>query len=47
MSTNAADLRPITTFWWLFVLFGVVTLGVGVSWKRFGSGKPQQSAPAL
>ena len=31
MSTNAADsLRPITTFWWLFVLFGVVTLGVGV-----------------
>ena len=31
MSTNPADnLRPITTFWWLFVLFGVVTLGVGV-----------------
>ena len=31
MSTNAADnLRPITTFWWLPVLFGVVTLGVGV-----------------
>jgi uncharacterized membrane protein HdeD (DUF308 family) len=31
MPTNAADnLRPITTFWWLFVLFGVVTLGVGV-----------------
>ena len=31
MSTNAADnLRPVTTFWWLFVLFGVVTLGVGV-----------------
>jgi uncharacterized membrane protein HdeD (DUF308 family) len=31
MSTNVADnLRPITTFWWLFVLFGVVTLGVGV-----------------
>src|SRR4051794_5097223 len=31
MSTNVADnLRPVTTFWWLFVLFGVVTLGVGV-----------------
>jgi uncharacterized membrane protein HdeD (DUF308 family) len=31
MSTNAADhLRPVTSFWWLFVLFGVVTLGVGV-----------------
>lgn len=31
MSTTAADnLRPITTFWWLFVLFGVATLGVGV-----------------
>jgi uncharacterized membrane protein HdeD (DUF308 family) len=31
MSTNAADnLHPITKFWWLFVLFGVVTLGVGV-----------------
>src|SRR5215208_7645785 len=31
MSTKAADnLRSITTFWWLFVLFGVVTLGVGV-----------------
>ena len=31
MSTNAADnLRPITTFWWLLVLFGVVTLGVGL-----------------
>jgi uncharacterized membrane protein HdeD (DUF308 family) len=31
MSTNVAgNLRPITTFWWLFVLFGVVTLGVGV-----------------
>ncbi len=31
MSTHAADnLRPVTTFWWLFVLFGVVTLGVGV-----------------
>ena len=31
MSTYAADnLRPVTTFWWLFVLFGVVTLGVGV-----------------
>ena len=31
MSTHADDnLRPITTFWWLFVLFGLVTLGVGV-----------------
>ena len=31
MSTNAADnLRPVTTFWWLFMLFGLVTLGVGV-----------------
>src|SRR5215212_8144490 len=31
MSTNAPDnLRPVTSFWWLFVLFGVVTLGVGV-----------------
>jgi uncharacterized membrane protein HdeD (DUF308 family) len=31
MSTNPVDnLRPVTTFWWLFVLFGVVTLGVGV-----------------
>ena len=31
MSTNAADnLRSVTSFWWLFVLFGVVTLGVGV-----------------
>ena len=31
MATNAADnLRPITTFWWLFVLFGVATLGVGL-----------------
>jgi uncharacterized membrane protein HdeD (DUF308 family) len=31
MSTDAADnLRPITTLWWVFVLFGVVTLGVGV-----------------
>jgi uncharacterized membrane protein HdeD (DUF308 family) len=31
MSTNAADnLRPVTSFWWLFLLFGVVTLGVGV-----------------
>lgn len=30
MSTHAAyDLRPITSFWWLFVLFGVATLGVG------------------
>jgi uncharacterized membrane protein HdeD (DUF308 family) len=31
MSSNADDnLRPVTTFWWLFMLFGVVTLGVGV-----------------
>ena len=31
MSTNAADnLRPITTVWWVFVLFGVATLAVGV-----------------
>ena len=31
MATDAADnLRPVTSFWWLFVLFGVVTLGVGV-----------------
>lgn len=30
ISTPADNLRPITTFWWLFVLFGVVTLGVGV-----------------
>jgi uncharacterized membrane protein HdeD (DUF308 family) len=31
MSMNAAyNLRPVTSFWWLFVLFGVVTLGVGV-----------------
>jgi uncharacterized membrane protein HdeD (DUF308 family) len=31
MSTDAADnLRPVTSLWWLFVLFGVVTLGVGV-----------------
>jgi uncharacterized membrane protein HdeD (DUF308 family) len=31
MSTNAAyNLRPVTSFWWLFVLFGVATLGVGV-----------------
>ena len=31
MSTNAADnLHPITELWWLFVLFGVLTLGVGV-----------------
>ena len=31
MSTHAADnLRPVTSLWWLFVLFGVVTLGVGV-----------------
>jgi uncharacterized membrane protein HdeD (DUF308 family) len=31
MSTNAADdLRPVESFWWVYVLFGVVTLGVGV-----------------
>ena len=32
MSTYAADnpLRPVTSFWWLFMLFGVATLGVGV-----------------
>jgi uncharacterized membrane protein HdeD (DUF308 family) len=31
MSTHAAyNLRPVTSFWWLFLLFGVVTLGVGV-----------------
>jgi len=31
MSTNAAyNLRPVTSFWWVFVLFGVATLGVGV-----------------
>ena len=30
ISTPADNLRPITTFWWLFMLFGVVTLGVGV-----------------
>ena len=31
MSTDAADeLRPITSLWWLPVLFGVVTFGVGV-----------------
>ena len=31
MSTNAADnLRPVSSLWWLPVLFGVVTLGVGV-----------------
>jgi uncharacterized membrane protein HdeD (DUF308 family) len=31
MTTHAAyNLRPVTSFWWLFVLFGVVTLGVGV-----------------
>ena len=31
MSTHAAyNLRPVSSFWWLFVLFGVVTLGVGV-----------------
>ena len=31
MSTNVAgNLRPVSTLWWLFALFGVVTLGVGV-----------------
>ena len=30
MLTDADNLRPITTLWWLFVLFGVVTFGVGV-----------------
>jgi uncharacterized membrane protein HdeD (DUF308 family) len=31
MSTDAPDeLRPITSLWWLPVLFGVATLGVGV-----------------
>ena len=31
MSTDAAEeLRPITSLWWLPVLFGVVTFGVGV-----------------
>jgi uncharacterized membrane protein HdeD (DUF308 family) len=31
MSTIAADeLRPITSLWWLLVLFGVATFGVGV-----------------
>jgi uncharacterized membrane protein HdeD (DUF308 family) len=31
MSTNAADnLRPVSSLWWLPVLFGVVTFGVGV-----------------
>ena len=31
MSTNPADnLRPVTSFWWVFVLFGVVTFAVGV-----------------
>ena len=31
MSTNAAnELVPVASFWWLLVLFGVVTLGVGV-----------------
>jgi len=31
MSTNDTDeLRPVTSLWWLLVLFGVVTLGVGV-----------------
>ena len=31
MSTNAANkLDPVASFWWLLVMFGVVTLGVGV-----------------
>jgi uncharacterized membrane protein HdeD (DUF308 family) len=30
ITTPADNLRPVTNFWWLFVLFGVVTLGVGV-----------------
>ena len=31
MSTDSADnLRPVTSLWWLPVLFGVVTFGVGV-----------------
>ncbi len=31
MSTTAADeLRPVTALWWLPLLFGVVTCGVGV-----------------
>ena len=31
MSTTVADeLRPVTSLWWLLVLFGVVTFGVGV-----------------
>ena len=31
MSTYAADhLRPVTSFWWLFMLFGIATLGVGI-----------------
>ena len=31
MSTNATDnLRPVTSLWWLPVLFGVVTFGLGV-----------------
>ena len=31
MSTHAAgELRPVTSFWWLPVVFGVVTLGVGL-----------------
>ena len=30
MTVSADHLRPITTLWWVFVLFGVVTLGVGV-----------------
>jgi uncharacterized membrane protein HdeD (DUF308 family) len=30
MTPPADNLRPITTLWWVFALFGVVTLGVGV-----------------
>jgi uncharacterized membrane protein HdeD (DUF308 family) len=29
-ATAAHDLRPVTSLWWIFVLFGVATLGVGV-----------------
>jgi uncharacterized membrane protein HdeD (DUF308 family) len=30
MSTDAYNLRPVTSLWWVFLLFGVITLGVGV-----------------
>ena len=29
-TTAARELRPITNLWWLVVVFGVVTFGVGV-----------------